>query len=1030
MDDNSTDTPTPAPPAAVVASKSTPLNVHAPVSNSSEHQLNLLTPTQFAKLHTTHLLSHPPDTLLFPFLHGLEGCNEAQNGFFRATAGKGAPRYRGLVWVCVDDDSAEEDMVVRGGSQSELRGGPDAWDDEMDEDDDDDDEFTDDEDDEVLMDVDRTMHGASAGGILIAPGLVSSESESESDPNAGKHMHPVHSRAAVHLDATLQRDLQAALDSEMEMAPHESSISGASFFGSSPTSTSASDILTPPSSESSSSASSSYEAAEELPAAPSETPAQPQDQATAPTPAPAPASVTNEGPPLLTCSFRPSELLRRVPGLQDARDDTRSWEFQPARVPDGISLRNFGIQVPIYATLSDIVLYSASGLASPRIRTVAQRFTSAIDRKRRERAGRCADGESPLEYIVYVLDADIAALRAAVPELMMRVFPTGVPLHPQHQPHHDPVTYRHPNHIPVAIPLAHTGGEKADWTPNTVDFGQRERDEMRELTRASEVLSMAPEATPEDGDGGWRAEVGQIFLGNSGDVPIPAPQSFEPTDPFDCTNNDPQLGMGWDICVECHEMGAWPSLAHIRAAEDHIGLLDGLWAERCLAQEASTLSVRPPPNANAVIHLSFPSAPTNSAGTVSAMLPFVAFLERCIRPIVEGKDKDEGTGKGRRWSAFPGSPFPNAGTRSRSMTSPEPSLPSSSSPLSMSPQKTRPLKILVYSADGYTESSPLALTLLMSARRISLPEAYLELQVEKGRSFFVYPAELGVLRRIEGRLGLSGSTISMGGRRGSVSVGGLMHAGDDKVSPASVTTGRPRAKTSPWLPLSFGGDHQSWFNDPRFDGSFPSRVLPFLYLGNLNHASNAYMLHALGITHVVSVGECALVPPPQSTNHSPSSHNHHHHSSLWHEEREGRINVLDITGICDDGIDTLEPQLGPITAYIERARLEGGKVLVHCRVGVSRSATVVIAYVMKHLGLPLADAYLVVRSRRLSVLIQPNMRLLFNLVGWEVGLAKERAMAGGDEEEYHARLRKELARSVTWPVLAREVHALNDKYLR
>jgi dual specificity MAP kinase phosphatase len=48
-----------------------------------------------------------------------------------------------------------------------------------------------------------------------------------------------------------------------------------------------------------------------------------------------------------------------------------------------------------------------------------------------------------------------------------------------------------------------------------------------------------------------------------------------------------------------------------------------------------------------------------------------------------------------------------------------------------------------------------------------------------------------------------------------------------------MVKGRPRASTSPWLPSLFGGDHQSWFNDPRFDGSFPSRVLPFLYLGNL-----------------------------------------------------------------------------------------------------------------------------------------------------------------------------------------------------
>lgn len=78
---------------------------------------------------------------------------------------------------------------------------------------------------------------------------------------------------------------------------------------------------------------------------------------------------------------------------------------------------------------------------------------------------------------------------------------------------------------------------------------------------------------------------------------------------------------------------------------------------------------------------------------------------------------------------------------------------------------------------------------------------------------------------------------------------------------------------------------------------------------------------------------------------------------------------------------------------------------------------------MKHLSIPLVDAYLIVRSRRLSVLIQPNMRLLYNLSGWEVKLAQERA---GNEP---GRLRPELARCLNWPYLAKEVHALNEKYL-
>jgi dual specificity MAP kinase phosphatase len=80
--------------------------------------------------------------------------------------------------------------------------------------------------------------------------------------------------------------------------------------------------------------------------------------------------------------------------------------------------------------------------------------------------------------------------------------------------------------------------------------------------------------------------------------------------------------------------------------------------------------------------------------------------------------------------------------------------------------------------------------------------------------------------------------------------------------------------------------------------------------------------------------------------------------------------------------------------------------------------------VMQHLGLSLVEAYLVVRSRRLSVLIQPNMRLLYNLLGWEVRLARQRA--DGDE----GRLREELGRALSWPYLAKEVHALNEKYLK
>ncbi|KAF7313061.1 hypothetical protein MKEN_00991400 [Mycena kentingensis (nom. inval.)] len=196
--------------------------------------------------------------------------------------------------------------------------------------------------------------------------------------------------------------------------------------------------------------------------------------------------------------------------------------------------------------------------------------------------------------------------------------------------------------------------------------------------------------------------------------------------------------------------------------------------------------------------------------------------------------------------------------------------------------------------------------------------------------------------------------------------------------PQQTHTGRPRAKTSPWLP-SFG-DHQSWFNDPRFDGRFPSlKVYRFCILGmGTTRQTRTCCTPSASLT-----SSCCSFLTCHTHGHFIPGKGPGYQGSLWIEEREGRIKVLDIKGVCDDGIDTLEPQLEPICEWIGKAREEGGQVLVHCRVGVSRSATVVIEYVMKHLALPLVDAYLIVRSRRLSVLIQLKMRLLYNLCAKE-----------------------------------------------
>lgn len=56
--------------------------------------------------------------------------------------------------------------------------------------------------------------------------------------------------------------------------------------------------------------------------------------------------------------------------------------------------------------------------------------------------------------------------------------------------------------------------------------------------------------------------------------------------------------------------------------------------------------------------------------------------------------------------------------------------------------------------------------------------------------------------------------------------------------------------------------------------------------------------------------------------------------------------------------------------FINKAVLAGGCVLVHCNAGVSRAASIVIAYLMKHYGMKYEEAHRFVKSKR--SFIRPN----------------------------------------------------------
>lgn len=140
-----------------------------------------------------------------------------------------------------------------------------------------------------------------------------------------------------------------------------------------------------------------------------------------------------------------------------------------------------------------------------------------------------------------------------------------------------------------------------------------------------------------------------------------------------------------------------------------------------------------------------------------------------------------------------------------------------------------------------------------------------------------------------------------------------------------------------------------------------------LFVGSYGSANNLEALRNAGITHILCVSPSLEFKFPESFTYL-------------------RLAVADVSSFRIS--DVFEEALG----FIDSAIGAGGKVLVHCFMGRSRSATIVLAYLISRQKLTLHEALAKLRLVRPQA--QPNSGFYQELVAFEAATltAEEKAM--------------------------------------
>eukprot|EP00743_Colponemidia_sp_Colp-15_P003032 GILK01003278.1.p1 GENE.GILK01003278.1~~GILK01003278.1.p1 ORF type:complete len:259 (-),score=35.55 GILK01003278.1:189-902(-) len=137
-------------------------------------------------------------------------------------------------------------------------------------------------------------------------------------------------------------------------------------------------------------------------------------------------------------------------------------------------------------------------------------------------------------------------------------------------------------------------------------------------------------------------------------------------------------------------------------------------------------------------------------------------------------------------------------------------------------------------------------------------------------------------------------------------------------------------------------------------------VNDFLFLGTKHHARDINVIKSLNIRFIVNI--TTTVP------------------NYFAEDSTFPVKYLNIK-ISDEKSRSISEHFESIVSFIDAARMQSGNVLVHCAKGISRSATSVIAYLMRSKRWPLQKA--VTYTQRCRPVIMPNIGFFVQLLEYE-----------------------------------------------